>query len=378
MDITAVVFWCSVLLLAYTYAGYPLLLALWPKRRAEEPPRHHQPTLCIIVSVYNEKRYVLEKIRNSLKAVGARGQVIVISDGSDDGTTELAGSVRDNRLLVLRNSVRRGKAYSLRKAMPHVQADISVFTDANVFFRPGAMRRLTEPFADPACGAVSGKVALVALDDGEPLGEGMYMRYERFLLRAESRLGTMVGADGGMLAVRTALVPDFPPGLVLDDLFIVVKVIEAGYAVRYQPRAQGSEPVPARVEQEFRRKVRIAAGGFQLLRHLALVRAPWRWPLPAAMFFSHKILRWVSGLFMVTALLANIALASASVGYALLLGVQGAAWAMGIIAWIAAPLRGNMFFYPIYYFGAMNLASLVGLWKTIMGSQSGVWQRVDR
>lgn len=380
MGVAEILFWCSALFLIYTYVGYPLLLGVWPKRTVgpQKAGAGEALSLTLIVSVYNEKRYIEEKVRNSLDAVGEDGQVIVISDGSDDGTGEIAKAFTDKRLLVLNNSVRRGKAYSLRKAMPHVRGDISVFTDANVFFDRGATKRLLEPFSDPSCGAASGKVKLVAMDDGEPLGEGMYMRYERFLLSAESRVGTMVGADGGMLAVRTPLVPEMPPGLVLDDLFIVMKVIEAGYAVRYEPEAQGSEPVPARVEQEFRRKVRIAAGGFQLLKRLQLVRTPWRWPLAAWMFFSHKLLRWISGLFMIAALASNLALAPASTGYTTLLVLQGAVWAMGLVAWIAAPLRGNMLFYPIYYFGAMNLASLVGLGQFLLRRQAGIWQRVDR
>lgn len=380
MESMALLFWSSLLVLAYTYAGYPLLLALCA-RRAGQPAGVNggkRPSITVVVSVYNEAGYIREKVQNSLDAVGQAGQVIVISDGSDDGTEEIAGSFRDSRLTLLTNGGRRGKAYSLGTAMPLVRGEITVFTDANVFFDQGALKRLVEPFSDPECGAVSGKVDLVALDNGEPLGEGMYMRYERFLLSAESRLGTMVGADGGMLAVRTPLVPDIPPGLVLDDLFIVMKVIEAGYAVRYQPQAQGKEPVPARVEQEFRRKVRIAAGGFQILPRLGIVRRPWRWPLAAFLFFSHKFLRWVSGVFMVTALVSNAVLATASAGYALVLVGQGALWTIGITAWIAAPLRQSLLFYPVYYFGAMNMASLVGLWQFLLGRRLGIWQRVDR
>jgi len=373
------IFWGSFVVLLYTYFGYPALVFLFARTVKEESHRGNvYSRVSIIVSVYNESRYIRKKIENSLGSIGVDDQLIVISDGSDDGTEKIAATIDDPRLLILNNAERRGKSYSLQKVMPYVKGEISVFTDANVFFGEKAVERLLEPFVDSRCGAVCGNVDLVALDSGEPLGEGLYMRYERFIQSAESSVRSVVGTEGGMLAVRTELVPQLPAGLVLDDLYMVLKVIEAGYRVRYEPRAWATEPVPARVAQEFRRKVRIAAGGFEILRGLPLVRYALRRPATFWMFVSHKVLRWTSGVFVVSALVSNIVLLNSSILYGTLLTCQLLLWAMGTAAWIATPLRVNRLFYPIYYFGAMNLASLAGLFQSLWGRQNGVWQRVDR
>jgi len=380
---TAALFWLFALLFGYVYAGYPLLL--WLATLARMPRAGtpgYQPRVSILIAAHNEQAWIHAKIRNALEVdyPADRLQVIVASDGSSDDTLALAQSVQDERLIVLDIRERGGKANALNQALAHADGDIVVFTDANVFFQPQAVARLAAHFADPACGCVSGRVDLQPMNDddtGEPLGEGFYMRLERFLQARESRLDTLVGTDGALFAARRELVEPLPAGLILDDFLIATRIAAAGHAVRYEAAARAMERVPASVAQEFRRKVRIAAGCFQVLPQLGFLRRPWQRPRLWTLFVSHKLLRWLSpwllaGLLVTSALLAGQAL------YAAALGLQLALYALAVIGWWCPGCRHWLPVYVPYYFAAVNLAFALGLWRQLTVGQPVTWERVDR
>ncbi|WP_067561472.1 glycosyltransferase family 2 protein [Halofilum ochraceum] len=373
-------FWLCAVLFAWVYFGYPVVLALGSRARA---PAHgdpdHRPTVTVIIAACNETRWIRDRIRNVLDAdyPHDRLQLIVVSDGSDDGTTEIARSIADERLLVLEVQPRAGKANALNRAMQHTTGEIVVFSDANVLFDADGIARLAAHFADPACGAVTGRVELQALESGEPLGEGIYMKLERFLQAGESRIATVVGTDGAMFAARRSLVPQLPHNLILDDFFIAICIAGAGHRVRYEPAARAVELVPASVEQEFRRKVRIAAGCFQVLPHLEFLRHPWRQPLLWGLFVSHKLLRWLTPAFMLGMLVTSAMLADAPFWLAMF-AAQVVFYGLALVGWRAPAVRRFAVVYVPYYFTAVNIAFALGLLRWLRGGQSATWQRVDR
>ncbi|MEX1081155.1 MAG: glycosyltransferase family 2 protein [Halofilum sp. (in: g-proteobacteria)] len=374
-----IVFWVGAGLVGYAYVGYPALLWLWACLTPAPPPAGDiTPRVSIIVAAYNEAGYIEDKLRNALAQDYPREalEVIAVSDGSDDGTADIARGIDDDRLRVI-ELPRGGKARALNAALAAASGEIVVFTDANVFFDPDAVRRLAGHFAAPDCGAVTGLVELVAMESSEPLGEGAYMRYERFLQEREARIATMIGTDGALFAARRALLGPLPPEIILDDFWIAARIADQGYAVRYDHRARGFEWVPAAVAQEFRRKVRIAAGGFQVLPHLGFLRHPLRRPTLSLFFVSHKLLRWLApfpllALFISSALLAN---------QPLYLAAFCAQLAFYLLAGLGATARRARRFtlvYTPYYFAALNAALLVGLLRYLGGRQSALWRRVSR
>ena len=373
-------FWASSALLVYSYAGYPALLWLVAKfTTRSEPVESGLPTIAIVVAAYNERRFIADKIRNALSCdyPSDRVRVIVVSDGSTNGTAEIARGIPDPRLTVLEIPERGGKAGALNRALEGLNSEIAVFTDANVLLSHSALRELVRPFADPGVGCVSGNVELVALEDGEPLGEGAYMRYERFLYRRESDLGSMIGTDGALFACRAGLVAPLPHGTILDDYLIGMRVIAQGYSIRYQPSAHGVERVPASVRQEFRRKVRIAAGAFQALPHLTFMARPWRRPREALFFISHKLLRWFSPFLILAAFTSTLILSDRPLyGAAFLL--QSGVLALALLGGASLRSRQLGVVYVPYYFGAMNLAFLLGFFRWLLRRESGAWRRVDR
>lgn len=375
-----VAFWLSALVVGYAYVGYPLLLWAWARvAPAPPPPRALTPTVTVVVAAHNEAGYIEDKVRNALDQdyPSEALQVVAVSDGSDDGTAERARRVTDPRLTVVELEARGGKPRALNAGLAHATGEMVVFTDANVFFEPDAVRTLVRHFADPGCGAVTGLVELVAMESAEPLGEGAYMRYERFLQEREARIATMIGTDGAMFAVRRELVDPVPEEIILDDFWIAARVADQGHAVRYEDGARGFEWVPAAVDQEFRRKVRIASGGFQVLPHLGFLRSPWRRPTLTLFFLSHKLLRWLAPFPLIILLVSAAALASTPL-YLAALCAQLAFYVLAALGAGARRARRFMLVYTPYYFAALNIALLVGFLKYISGQQNALWRRVSR
>jgi cellulose synthase/poly-beta-1,6-N-acetylglucosamine synthase-like glycosyltransferase len=203
------------------------------------------------------------------------------------------------------------------------------------------------------------------------------MRLERFLQALESRTATVVGTDGAMFAARRSLVPLLPRDLILDDFFIAMRIADAGYRVRYEPAARAVELVPASVAQEFRRKVRIAAGCFQVLPHLSFLRHPWRQPVLWSLFVSHKLLRWLTPIFMAGMLVTSAALARDPFWLAIF-SAQALFYALALIGWRIGAARPYTVVYIPYYFTAVNAAFALGLVRWLRGRQAATWQRVDR
>jgi len=347
----------------------------------------------VLVAAYNERRHIGARIDNLGRTQGLDVPlgIRVGSDGSDDGTVpranEAAQRVRAAAdpsrppidVEVIAFEPRRGKPSVMNDLVARSRADVVVFTDANTRFAPDTIERLLVRFADPAVGCVCGELRLVAKGGAENR-DHVYWRYERFLKYQESQLDALLGANGGVYAIRRELYEPVPANTVVDDFWISMSLIERGWRCVYAPEAVAVEDVPARIADEFGRRVRIGVGNYQALRRFAGLLNPRRGTLALA-FFSHKVLRWFVPHLMLVALACNVTLAALveQPFYAWLLLAQllfyGAAWighAASRRGGTPAPLRLPLFLV------SMNLALLFGWWRYLSGRFGGTWARTAR
>jgi cellulose synthase/poly-beta-1,6-N-acetylglucosamine synthase-like glycosyltransferase len=274
-------------------------------------------------------------------------------------------------------SERRGKMAAINAAMPLVDADIVVLSDANVVIAPSAVRNLVRNFADPNVGVVSGDVVLVG--DRAALGtsEDIYYRYERWLQRSESEIGSMIGVDGGLYAVRRELFVRPPDDTILDDLAIPLAVVRSGRRVVLEGDAIAFEQGSCSAMEEFARKARIVAGAVQLSKYYSTLELPSGNPQLLFSFFSHKVLRWFSPGLGAIALLSSILLASTSSFYLSIVLMQLALLAAGL-AGCAPRLRRFRFIGMAHYLCLVNAAAVVGLANGLTGRQAVTWRRFHR
>lgn len=301
-------FWTSAVLIAYTYAGYPLWLWLlaqlrpWPVRRGPIEPK-----VSLVMVVRNEEAVLGAKLENLLHLdyPGDRCQIVVVSDGSTDGTEAILGKYKnDNRVRVVCKKASGGKALGLNDALRVADGEILVFTDARQSIERRAVRLLIENFADPQVGAVSGELMLGDPAQGETgQGMGLYWKVEKEIRELESASGSVVGATGALYAVRRELAVEVPADTILDDVFIPMHVTEQGFRVIFDGRARAWDRPDLGADREFRRKVRTLTGNYQLLQ-----LAPWLLhksnPLRFE-FCSHKLMRLFAPLFLVAMLITT-------------------------------------------------------------------------
>src|SRR5438876_3447776 len=207
-----ILFWLSALVVGYAYVGYPLIVAFvarWgtPLRRALTP----RPRLSVIVAAYNEAGIIEAKIRSALEQSypADRLEVIVVSDGSTDGTDERVRGFADRRVRLVRQEPRAGKSLALNRGVSVATGDLLIFTDANALFGPDSLARLAAGFHDPPVGLVSGQGLYVAGDAEAPraVGNG-YVRYEAFIKTRESLLGFVADPKSTRLNSRHPPNPD--------------------------------------------------------------------------------------------------------------------------------------------------------------------------
>jgi cellulose synthase/poly-beta-1,6-N-acetylglucosamine synthase-like glycosyltransferase len=291
----AIFFWASLFLLAYVYAGYPLIAwlrsRLLPQRRVCAPV---EPTVSIIVVAHNEADRVEARIENllALDYPSGRREIIIGSDGSTDDTASRASRYVDAGVRVEAFREWRGKAAVLNDLVLTATGEVVLFADARQRFVPNVLRILVSHFADPIVGAVSGELMLTADDRSTTIGRGtaFYWRYEKFIRWHESRAASTVGATGAIYAIRRVLFEPIPNDTVLDDVLIPLRIVRQGYSVQFEPGARAYDAVSATARQECARKLRTIAGTFQLFARERWLLNPLRNPLWFETM-SHKALR---------------------------------------------------------------------------------------
>lgn len=381
MFLLALIFWISIALAVYAYLGYPLLadfLGRLTRRevRAAEPGAH-LPTVTVVICAYNEAGGIESTVRNKLEQdyPPDRLDIIVVSDESEDGTDDIVRGIDDPRVRLIRQVPRAGKTSGLNLALPEATGEIVVFSDANSLYRPDTIALLVSNFADPAVGYVTGRMVYKA-PDGSLTGEGCsaYMNYENKLREFETRLGSIVGVDGGVDAMRRGIYTPMRNDQ-LPDFIQPLTVRRRGYRVIYEPRALLYEDALATAEDEFRMRVRVGLRAFHALRDMAELLNPLRYGLFAWQLLSHKVLRYMVFLFMLLAFLANIPLALGAGGlWSLLLFGQFLFYGAALAGHLG---RGRDLPPPIgmiYYLCVLNLASGLAWVQFLQGRKQVIWK----
>jgi cellulose synthase/poly-beta-1,6-N-acetylglucosamine synthase-like glycosyltransferase len=371
------VFYLSLLLVLYTYLGYPLAVSCLG-RLLRRPVRKLpiEPSVTVLIAAYNEEASLGATIANKLNLdyPAEKLEIIVVSDASTDATDQIVQGFSGRAVRLLRQQPRAGKTCALNLAVPEARGEIIVFSDANSIYAPDALRRLVANFADASVGYVTGRLVYVH-EEGAPVGEGAgaYMRYESALREAESRLGSMVGVNGGIDAMRRALyrplnsdqLPDFVQSLL---------VVAQGYRVVYEPQALLCESALKEDAEEYRMRVRVSLRSIWALFEMRRLLNPCKYPLFAWQLWSHKVLRYFCFVFLCSTYLANALLWDRGHFYQALFLVQNClclnALGLGLLEKVG--LHGPLWIFS-RYFCLLNIASAHAFLKFLLGKKQAVW-----
>jgi poly-beta-1,6-N-acetyl-D-glucosamine synthase len=371
----AIVFWISFAVVFYTYLGYPLWLWLLKKVRPRPVAKGEvEPQVSVVLAACNEERNIVGRIENLLgqEYPPEKLEIIVVSDGSEDATVALARGGGAGNIVVLALPERQGKAVALNLGVVAATGEVVLFCDARQSFAPDVVRQLVANFADPAVGAASGELMLYSRRSGQLQAElGAYWRYEKWIRKAESACGSVVGATGAVYAIRRRLYRPLPPGTLLDDVLTPMQIVMQGYRVVFDGEAKAYDIVSQNVSQEWVRKVRTLAGNWQLLGNLPALLLPWRNPC-CWRYLSHKVLRLLVPLALVS-LLVSGAVADGLV-YRAATWLQGVFYAMAALGGAIPAARTNKVIKLSCFFAVMNLVAVAGFWRWATGRSATAWR----
>lgn len=309
MSASEAIFLSSAMLIFWTYLGYPVFAWLLARvfARPWRPVLAPERKVSLVIAAYNEAGNIgrrLQELLGMLDKWDSSSEIIVVSDGSTDGTDQVAAQIADPRLHVIRQATNLGKAAALNAGVAAAVNPIIIFADARQTWDAEAMEYLLAVFADPQVGAVSGDLVL-RHQDGSLAGVGLYWKLEKWLRRNESLVFASVGVTGAICAVRRDLYVPLPVGTILDDVTWPLAVVMRGYRVIHEPRACAFDRLPGHPKDELRRKVRTLSGCLQLLQMRPGIIFPWHNRVWFAVI-CHKYLRLLVPWAMILALFACI------------------------------------------------------------------------
>jgi cellulose synthase/poly-beta-1,6-N-acetylglucosamine synthase-like glycosyltransferase len=393
-----IAFWFIIFLVFYTYIGYGIVVWFLVKIKNlfKKPSGNHienafEPKVTLVIPAYNEMSCIEEKLRNtySIDYPQDKLEVLFVTEGSTDGTTEWleARSSEFPNMRLLSGNVRRGKIEAMNIAVKTVSTPVVIFSDANTHLNKLVIRNIVRHFVDKNVGAVAGekRVMMDATEAAAGAGEGLYWKYESFLKKLDTELHTVVGAAGELFAVRTELFGEVEKDTLLDDFIISLRIAADGYRVVYEPDAFASERPSFSIADEMKRKVRIAAGGFQAMARLMPLLNIFKYGWLSFQYVSHRAMRWAVTPFCLPLLVViNSLLISQNTFldnriYQLLLTGQFLFYALSVLGYYleSRKIRVKLLFVP-FYFSFMNYCAIKGYFRYRNGIGSGIWEKVNR
>jgi len=356
------ILWGSLLFLGYTYLGYPLILALWSwLGRRPVVRRPVTPKVTIVIAAWNETERLAARIENCLhqEYPAELLDIVVVSDGSTDHTETVVRQFDSRRVRLMKLASRNGKAAALNCGVAAASGEIIVFADTRQRFAPDAVARLVSNFGDPDVGAVSGELVLGSSLGREGTdGVGLYWRIEKWIRQKEGEIDSVIGATGAIYAIWRELFRPLPPGAILDDVLVPMRIAMRGYRVVFEQRALAFDRLTESYRSEFRRKVRTLAGNYQAISLCPDLITPWRNRL-FFQYVSHKLCRLVAPFALIALLLCNVALMEGWLSY--LLVAQAVGYGLALAGWGLARLGvRERWTSAAFAFCFLNYAALIG------------------
>jgi cellulose synthase/poly-beta-1,6-N-acetylglucosamine synthase-like glycosyltransferase len=363
--------WGSAALIAWTHAGYPLAAAVAARLRGYAPSRDERflPELALIVAAHDEEAVLAERLENALRLDYPRErlEIVVASDGSADGTRSLVERFADRgvRLIEL---PRVGKVSAQNEAVKATTGEVIAFSDANSLWEPDALRVLVQNLADPEVGYVCGRLQLEDAGKGDNR-EGLYWDFELWLREQESACGSITAGNGGIYAVRRSSFLELGPAHG-HDLGLPFRLRRRGLRSVYEPEAVARERALATTRAEWGRKVRMLSRAWTEVLRGGMLDPRGQPPLYFAALFSHRLVRYASGVLHLTLFGASVALARRDRAARLLLGLQLGSLGLALAGRRRPelPLAGAAWYYAV-----VTGASVAGLARALTRGADVTW-----
>ena len=383
------IFWVFLGLTFYTYAGYPVLLWLFSfilQKKVHK--KDFLPRVSVILSAFNEEKYIERKIQNLLQLDYPEEllEIIIGSDGGSDTTDQIISKFKEHQIRFFRFVANQGKPQVINSLVREARGEILLFTDARQDFDPKAVKALVKNFSDPKVGCVSGELLFKDIRSGN-IGKGMdaYWRYEKFLRKLESKIDSMLGATGAIYAIRKHLYTALPPQILADDMYLPLSIIAKGFRAVFEGDSIAYDHTSGKGKEEFKRKVRTLAGNYQIFQLLPSLMIPFKSPI-SVQLFSHKFLRLLIPFFQMLIFISSFLLIRET-PYQIIFWMQVLFYALAY--WESSretlrvhsadrthqsPRKKGLGYIP-YTFCLLNYAAMIALFQFLSKKTKSNWEK---
>ncbi len=371
-----IIFWITVFMIIYTYAGYPLLIIiLSPFINRKVNRKDIEPNVTFLITVYNEEQAIEEKLKNTLNLDYPREklEIIVASDGSTDRTDEIVGQFRDKGVILHRVEGRVGKTETQNQTINIATGEIIIFSDGTTDRDRKIIRNIVRNYNDPDVGAVSGRYEYKDPSGGQVgFSQILFWKYENMNKTCQTRIKTLTGCYGPLYSIRRELYTPLPREII-SDFVEPLKILQKGYRIVFERDALAYELTTEDTSQEFRMRIRVISRGMSGLLYVKELLNPFKYGFVSFQLISHKLLRWMIPVFMVVLFFVNVFLLDNNVYLAAFIA-QIVFYTSAFLGWVIDRLKiGTRIFALPLYFCIVNIASMISLFKTLLGKKAVTW-----
>ncbi len=380
MQAFEIIFWVSIFAVFYAYIGYTGLLwlfSLFYKKHVEKG--EIRPSVSIVISAYNEEKIIARKIENTLDLDYPENllEIAIISDGSTDGTNKIIKEYakKDDRIKACIEPINRGKTEGLNRYIPLLRGEIIIFSDANSFYEKGLIKKIIRPFLDKRIGYVTGSTVYVSTSGDENREAlGIYSKIERYTKALESNIGSCIGSDGAVFAIRKSLFFPMKPSA-LNDLVIPLRILREGFRGILEENVFCKEQMTEGSISELKRQVRITTRTLRAIYDHRILLNPFAYPLISFEIISHKIMKFVTPFLLILILISNAMLfINNGIFYKVTLIIQLVLYSLVLLGSKKdGRIRNTRFITILHTFVFANIAYMIGWFSFLMGKSYTIW-----
>ena len=373
------IFWLSFIGAIYSYFVYPIILLLLPKRpKQAHVQENFLPAVTVIITAHNEQAKIKDKILNtlSLDYPKALVEILVASDASTDKTNQIVLGMKAQGVRLVKVDERKGKEFAQLQAINEAKGEILIFSDVATELKNNALNLLVDKFKDPRVGAISSEDRFLS-KDGSVIGEGIYVKYEMWLRKLESKVHSLVGLSGSFFAARKTVCDqwDFT---VPSDFNTALNCVRKGLVASSDPQIVGYYKNIKQDKGEYIRKYRTVVRGISAIAKKPDILNPINFGFFSFQVWSHKIMRWLVPWFLILLLIASFAMLNKHWGYTFVLILQVVFYCLVILGVTSETLRRKSFIRIPYYFIQVNIAIAHALLAFLLGKRITIWEPTKR
>lgn len=386
MPILIYIFILSLLIILHTYFFYPLtMIVLSALAKKKYLTDNCNPPISILISAFNEEKVIGETIERLIQSdyPADKLEILIGSDNSTDQTNDILRELSQKYSCVKHFlfDERRGKKFVINDLVKFASGEVLIFCDANTLYNKDAINNMIKYYTDSRVGGVCGRLKLLESSDGFEVGnqEKKYWDFESWLKNLEGKIGILIGANGGIYSIRKSLFVPMPEQApVIDDFYLSLKILEAGYDFVYCSESEAFETITPDVRSEFQRKVRIMSRNLETIKKVKTLIFSKGFLISYALW-SHKILRWFAPIVFMVILITNFFIYQFHYLFLLTLIVQLIFYFSAALGYFLNKFKIKFLPFMItYYFCVTNAALVIGLIQYLAKKNKPTWQPTPR